>query len=131
MSMSFFYLTPFKLHKPAQKTKMLCHTPIATYKPCPTNTKIGVTIIQGPQNPIIFGKKVQTHTSPRPRNCRNCNKHHPVNKSPTPKKLAYTAPGSKTHKPPMPQDVKKGRYNSTCTITRIHVTAPHQGTTNS
>ena len=57
--------------------------------------KISVTVIQSPQKPT-FWQKVQTHTSPRPSNRHNHNKHHPVNKSPTLKTiLAHTALGSK------------------------------------
>ena len=78
----------------------------------------------------MFWRKVQTHTSPRPSNCRNRNRHHPIIKSPTPKILAYMPPGSKHTKSqhPTPQT---NRYDSTRTVTKIHVPTPHQGITNS
>ena len=67
MSMSFFYLTPFKPHKPAQKKQLkLCHTPITIHNQRPTNT-ISATVIKGHKT-LRFGEKfkrtqVQTRKS--------------------------------------------------------------------
>ena len=77
--MSFFYLTPFKPHKPAQKTKVMSHS---NNNLKPTSNTISINVIQGPQNPM-FQQKAQTHTSPKPENRRNRNKNHPINGSPT------------------------------------------------
>ena len=57
----------------------------------PTNEKISIIVIQGPQNPM-FRRKVQTHTIRKPGNRRNRNKHHPINKSPTLKNFGIHTP---------------------------------------
>ena len=57
----------------------------------PLTQVIDVTVNKRPTK-STFRQKVQTHTSPRPSNRHNHNKHHPVNKSPTPLKSDIHGP---------------------------------------
>ena len=98
------------------KKLKLCHTPLTSNAPltqykCNLNTR--------PAKPYVSAK-AQTHATNQTKNCRNRNKHHPSNKSPTLVNFGTHAPRSYNNTLQHPS-LQISRYNTSRTVSKIHI----------